>query len=98
MKKTTTVDFSEIFWYAEEEFKISWNDANDIFFREEVLTYKGYDELDPDYLSEHFYDLSDKEIAALSIADCTSKTSKGKLILIRFMEKHNLKEMTLLNG
>jgi hypothetical protein len=32
MKKVTVIDFAQIFKFAEEQYGIDWNSANDIFF------------------------------------------------------------------
>lgn len=86
MRKQTTVGSSEIFNFAKEApFNLAWNDCNDIFFREEILTYKGTNELDRGQLKYDLkYPSSEKEILA-------------KKILIAFMEFHKLRKMLVLN-
>jgi hypothetical protein len=44
MEKKNVVSFSEIFYFAKEEFNVSWNDANDLFFGN-ILRYKGYNDI-----------------------------------------------------
>lgn len=43
LKQTNTIYFRHLFQFAEKEFGISWNDANDLFF-DTVLPYKSYQE------------------------------------------------------
>ena len=43
IEKKNTVSFSDIFDFAEKEFKVSWNEANDLFFHT-ILTYKSTNE------------------------------------------------------
>jgi hypothetical protein len=38
-KQQTTVDFAEIFKYAETKHGIQWNPSNDLFFRTEIIQY-----------------------------------------------------------
>lgn len=91
-----TVDFGEIFNYAEEKFDVHWNKCCDIFHRGGILcspessnmeidldTIKSnlkWDEENPD--RKYVYS-EDKKLAYR--------------ILISFMEKHNLEEMYVIN-
>jgi hypothetical protein len=40
-KQQTTVDFAEIFKYAEIKHGVQWNPCNDLFFRTEVIQHRG---------------------------------------------------------
>jgi hypothetical protein len=95
MKTQTTVDFSEIFHFAEKApFNVSWNQCNDIFFREEFLTYKGSDEINKKELVEELkYDKTDTESRYLP----SEKYILAIKVLIAFMEAHKLEEMLVLN-
>jgi hypothetical protein len=55
------VSFSEIFYFAKEEFNVSWNDANDLFFGN-ILRYKGYNDIWLEELDEE--DLAQKILIA----------------------------------
>lgn len=95
MKTQTTVNFSEIFFFAEKEpFNLSWNTCNDIFFREEFLSYKSSDEINKEELVEELnYDEVDTESKYLP----SDKHILATKVLIAFMEAHNLEEMLVLN-
>jgi hypothetical protein len=66
-KRQTTVDFSEIFYYAKEKHGIEWNSANNLFFRG-CLEYKStcnfylLDGIDSEFLPGYSYEKKDKEL------------------------------------
>lgn len=92
MKKVSRneCDFSDVFHYAEKEFGIHWNTCNDIFFREELLNYKSYDDL---YLDELEGNLEDTEYP---ITD--ENVKKGTEVLISYMKSLKVKELRVYNG
>lgn len=91
MKKQTTVSFADIFRYA-EKFGVTWNQANNIFFTSEILTYKGYNEIYKDWFIEH---ISDPNIN--SFEECQNDDDEALWIIRSFMQEHKLKEMLVLN-
>ncbi len=84
IKRQNTVDFSDVFHFAEREFKVDWNTCNDIFFREEFFTYKGVSGVDLEELKGELIYIEDE------------KTKLASNIMISFMEKNNLKEVLVL--
>lgn len=101
MKQTTTVDFSEIFHWS-EKYGISWNQANDLFFRSECLTYKSYNEWEVGinayegcellYSTEReAWDLTREEI------DSLSDIEKAGVLIDIFLHENGVKEAVILN-
>lgn len=74
-RKINEVDFSQIFNYATEKFKINWNPCNDMFFNNS-LDYKSYNEYS---LGEPLEYIEDKPYEELSF------TEKGYYIINQFM-------------
>lgn len=99
LETKNVINFSEIFNYADKKFGVSWNQANDLFFREECLRYQGYDELELEIVSEHlepgkeFSDYSDEDIKAMENSD----SPKAWLILGKFMIENKIDELLVLN-
>jgi hypothetical protein len=58
-----SISFIEIFKYAEAKFQVSWNEANDLFFKTEVLRYKSYNEFDQFTLFDFMYVEEDDKFA-----------------------------------
>lgn len=83
----TQVDFSEIFYYAEEKFDIGWNACNDLFFNKS-LTYKSYDEFEGG--CEEYYDPS---IPFEQLND----RDKGYFIINQFMKENNIEKLLVKN-
>lgn len=85
----TEVDFSDIFWFAEEEpWKISWNESNDLFFHT-ILDYKSHNDF---YLSDLEHDF-----ATYTEEDKTKKIYRAMQIMIDFMKKNEVEEMRVFN-
>lgn len=89
IRKRNVVDFPDIFHYAKEKFGVSWNEANDIFFRQEVLRYKGSNDLELWEMDEHDlpeeYDPTD------------TKPGRAWFILRQFMLDNKLKKLLVIN-
>lgn len=83
----TKISFSEIFYYAEEKFNISWNESNDLFFNQS-LTYKSYNEFEKG--CEEYYDTS---IPFEQLSD----RDKGYFIINQFMKENNIKNLLVDN-
>ena len=110
IKRTNTVGFVEVFRFAEKKYGISWNDCCELFHRNEVLTYKGIDEFDPEWLSELIdpecemddecnYD-SMKVFKSITDEDVESEKDayrKAYLIIIRFMQENNVSKLSIRN-
>jgi len=92
MKKKLTVDFDEIFEYAEKQFNIDWNTCNEWFFRDQVLRYKGYNDIDEDIVSEHFY-----EMREIKFENLTDNNHRAWYIIRQFMIDNKIKSMLVLN-
>ncbi len=93
MKSEKTVNFSEIFEFAEKEFQIGWNQANDLFFND-VLIYKGFNRF---YLGDLQGEVECIQEEEIKNDKYLNKKVKPYQILIAFMKEHNLKEMLVLN-
>ena len=61
MSKVTHIPFDDVFYFAEREFGIGWNDSNDLFFNN-AFTYR---EIDYFEVEDHYLDLTKKEINEL---------------------------------
>jgi len=93
MKKT---GFDEIFYFAEKEYGIGWNAANEVFFRS-ALTYGSYDEYNVDETIAYcnisleegktIENITKEEILAASERD------QGYLIIGKYMLAKGLKEI-----
>lgn len=93
-KQQTTVNFADIFHFAEKApFKVHWNTCNDIFFND-LLKYKGYDNI---YLSDLKHDLEYNDEHPESKYLYTDDQKLARRIMIVFMESKKLKEMLVLN-
>lgn len=84
-----TIPFDDIFYYAKEHYGISWNDANDLFFRNEIMEYGRLKRLNvcelPFYVTtDGKIDLSKENVEKMD--DC----DKARCILIKFFEDHNI--------
>jgi hypothetical protein len=96
-KKEVTVGYDEIFYFAQENFGMSWNQCCDVF-------YHGHETLSsPECPNKHIY-LQDTEGELEYMQEHRdSKTfntyrEKTSEVLVAFMKKHNLKEMLVLNS
>lgn len=87
IKKQNTVNFADIFYYA-EKFDVDWNEANDLFFCSEILRYKRYTNLD----------LKEEEYAAKDTKYENENSRKAHLILASFMKENKVKELLVLNN
>lgn len=95
-KNKITVDFDEIFNYADEEFGVHWNKCCDIFHRNEILCTPESRNMEI-CLSTIESNLKwDKEHPD-SKYPYSEDNKLAYKILISFMEKHNLKEMYVIN-
>jgi hypothetical protein len=95
LKKQTTVNFSDIFDFAEKEpFNMSWNTCNDAFFREGILTYKGSNTI---YLQDEEQQIIDDNDPKYAEYKWSEDLLKAHQALVAFMKKHKLKEMLVLN-
>jgi len=99
------VDFSEIFYFADEKFGISWNHANDVFFNNS-LDYKSHNEFN---LNEPLERLEDGEkIANMTESEKAewiknefpklSDDDKGYFIINEFMIANNVDNIWVDNG
>lgn len=100
MKKVTTIDFSDLFhWVA--KYGISWNQANDIFFREEVLTYKSYNEWFKGKAAEDVSSLYEAGKEAWELTEEEVKQYKdgelASILIDIFLHEHNVDEAVFLN-
>jgi len=86
MTRKNTVNFSEIFNFAQKNSGVEWNDANNLFFNT-ILTYKGSNEfwreelewaLKEDYLEEN-------------------NDRKARQIMLAFMKENKVKTLLVLN-
>ena len=100
INKVTTVDFSDIFAYAEKEFGIGWNAASDVFFNN-ALTYQSYDDFkiggalgytDVYADKKNSWEYSREEILEMSEHD------QSYMIIDHFMHDNDLQSMTVLNS
>jgi hypothetical protein len=101
MKKITRneADFSKLFRFAEEISGVSWNNANDLFFDEGMIPYKGY----ADFLLEEVrYSLEEdgQELVPPPNTDNSSgggwfraNSALAYQIIYQFMLKHEVDEM-----
>ena len=89
-KQQTTVDFAEIFKYAETKHGVHWNPSNDLFFRTQIIQYRRVTsyylgECLPDELlnelSEPDYEVTD-EIKAKIMSFTTSNEEVCSLIKV----------------
>lgn len=95
IKQVTTVDFSDIFWFAEKPpHKVDWNKCNDIFFGD-LLDYKSYNTL---YLSDLEHNLKYDKEHPKSKYSYTEDQKKARLIMIDFMKAEGLTMMMVLNN
>lgn len=94
MKSEKTVNFSEIFEFAEKEFQVDWNQANDLFFNN-VLEYKSFNRF---YLGDLEGEVECIQEEEIKNDKYLNKKVKPYQILIAFMKEHNLKEMLVLNN
>ena len=81
-------NFSDIFDYAEKEFSIGWNAANDMFFNNS-LNYKSFNEYDINEITEYF--LQDVGFSELSVE------AQGYFIIHQFMQDNNIREILIDN-
>ncbi len=95
-KKQTTVDFSEIFYFAESHSGLQWNECCDIFHRNsEVIS-------SPETRNKTVY-LEDRKAELEWLSENKDskyyKESEVKLneVLIAFMEEEGLEEMMVIN-
>ena len=87
------VGFDEIFYFAEAEYGIGWNAANDVFFHN-ALTYGSYDEYEKDDVI-HFADISlqkGKTIENVTKEEILESTKRDQsyLIIGKYMLANNL--------
>lgn len=100
MKQVTVVNFDELFHWA-EKFDITWNQANDVFFRSEALTYKSYNEWGIGEGGEYVDDLLGPERQAWDLSieeiDALKDDLKGPVLIDIFLHEHNLDIAIFLN-
>lgn len=99
-RNVITIDFDELFHWA-EKYGVSWNQANDLFFRSGVLNYKSYDSwtcgegienCDSLYESgRESWDLTREEIDALT------DDEKAPVLIDIFLHELGVKDVLFLN-
>lgn len=87
IKKQNTVNFSDIFVFAEEKFGVGWNSANDLFFNT-ILEYKR---------SNKFWAPDIKGMLQDDEFPLEEDYRKAYDIMLAFMENHNVKQLLVLN-
>ena len=89
-KTKSIVNFSDIFYFAKNSpYNIGWNAANDLFFRDDVLGYGKYNNIDKETLLS--------EIKYMEENDKTGSKLLAYRILVDFMEEQGFDEMLVLN-
>ena len=89
-------DFCEIFNYAEREFGIGWNPCNDLFFNDNALTYKSYNEYNVDEILENFAE-GEQEIFTKEEIHNMSDTKKTYAIIHHFMVANDIDDIFIGN-
>jgi site-specific DNA-adenine methylase len=87
--KDYKTDFSEIFNYANDEFNIEWNPANDVFFGNS-LDYKSYNEYTQSDLLECCTTDPDKHSFTKSEINKMTNNDKSFAIILHFMQANNI--------
>lgn len=101
MKRVTRneVDFSDLFHFAEEISGVSWNNANDLFFDEGMVPYKGSRDF---YRGEIKADLEADGSGLVPPTEVDNEQGRGWFrnastlayqIIYQYMLKHKVKEM-----
>lgn len=99
LKNVKMIGFADIFHFAEKEFGVHWNPANDLFFR----TIFNYGSMSQIYTSDLACDISffddAKDISECKASlvpreeyDKMSQREKAKLIVMLFCEKNNIED------
>lgn len=93
MKKVTRneADFDELFYYAKEHFGLEWNPCDTIFFREDIIPYKGYKDFELNDLWAEFSDNGERHYRS-------PERLKAYEILIHFMKSNNVEELRVYGG
>lgn len=94
-----TVGFDDIFDHA-KSFGVEWNPANDLFFSDSILNYKGYNDFDIAELNGELEDFKTfEECGVLKEGDypLTPQWNKAKWIIRDFMQKKRVKQLLVLN-
>ncbi len=89
MKRQTTVQFDEIFHYAEKHHGIDWNKCNDVFF-DHVFPYKGSREI---YLEDIEYELTEEANSGFS-----KDQKMAREAMAGFMKSKKLKKVLVLGA
>ncbi len=93
------MDFSDLFEFAEEISGVSWNNANDLFFDEGRIPYKGHRDF---YQGEIQSDLEHEGESLSPLTSVDNSAGRGYFrnnstlyyqIIYQFMLKHEVKEM-----
>ncbi len=104
MIKVHEVDFSEIFGFAEKEYGISWNSANDLFFNK-AFAYGGLCKIAYgdflESLDEEQYDslVNNKETSFLDVVskeEVEASEDKARLITAHFLCVNGMKRSPVL--
>lgn len=80
-------DFSDIFYYADKKFGLSWNTCCDIFHKEEILNYENNTDFDIEEI-ENYY-TTDIEFKNFT------KFEQGYFIIHKLMEEYNFKKLRI---
>ncbi len=89
-------DFSEIFNYAERVFGIGWNPCNDLFFNDNALTYKSYNEYNVDEILENFAEGEQDTFTKEEILNMSDK-EKSYAIIHHFMVANDIDDIFIGN-
>jgi hypothetical protein len=96
MKSVKMVNFSDIFYFAEKEYQIHWNTANNLFFRNDVFEYGSVKNIYPGDARAWFRDIdAPKGFKSSDIPKerfvqlCDS--DKAWIILLAYCEKNKIK-------
>lgn len=85
IKQITVACYSDVFDFANEKFKIHWNECCDLFHRSEYFSYRGNTEF---YLEEVEGDFNDPETFY-------DKRRKQNEIMLAFMKENKLDKITI---
>jgi hypothetical protein len=84
IKTKNTVNFSEIFEFAEKKHKVTWNHANDLFFHT-ILDYKGFND----------FELAELEWGIKEDYKKENDARLARIIMIDFMKENKVKNLTV---
>jgi hypothetical protein len=96
MKSVKMIEFSDIFLFAEKEYGIHWNTANDLFFRNNVFKYGSVTDIYPCDARAWLKDIdAPKGFKSSDIPKerfaTLCKSDQARLILMAYCEKNKIK-------